>query len=438
MTSETQAQAPAQVPMTPWARIKAIAGGSAGNLVEWFDWFAYSAFSLYFAKTFFPRGDSTAQLLQTAAVFAVGFLMRPVGAWIMGLYADRVGRKAALTLSVGVMSAGSFAVALIPGYATIGVAAPILLTLCRMIQGLSLGGEYGASATYMSEMAGRERRGFWSSFQFSTLIAGQLMSVVVLMILQALLTRAQLEAFGWRIPFLIGGVLAIVVFWMRTGLEESASFNNAKQAGEPRARTMMLFLKHPKETAMIFALTAAGSLAFYAFTTYMQKFLKNTVGFSDEVATRINAASLLCYMLIQPLFGWLGDKVGRKHVMAFSFACLTLFTYPLMTTLAGTRDPLSAFLLVLAALVMLSGYTATNAVVKAEMFPAHVRALGVALPYALANAVFGGTAEYIALYLKQQHVEAYFYIYVSAIALGALVVALRLRDTAKHSQILED
>ena len=247
MTSETQAQAPAQVPMTPWARIKAIAGGSAGNLVEWFDWFAYSAFSLYFAKTFFPRGDLTAQLLQTAAVFAVGFLMRPVGAWIMGLYADRVGRKAALTLSVGVMSAGSFAVALIPGYATIGVAAPILLTLCRMIQGLSLGGEYGASATYMSEMAGRERRGFWSSFQFSTLIAGQLMSVVVLMILQALLTRAQLEAFGWRIPFLIGGVLAIVVFWMRTGLEESASFNNAKQAGEPRARTMNCFSNTPKK-----------------------------------------------------------------------------------------------------------------------------------------------------------------------------------------------
>ena len=435
MTAESTAAA---TPMRPWARIKAIAGGSAGNLVEWYDWFAYSAFSLYFAGTFFPRGDQTAQLLQTAAVFAVGFLMRPVGAWIMGLYADRVGRKAALTLSVGVMSAGSFAVAMIPGYNVIGVAAPVLLTLCRMIQGLSLGGEYGASATYMSEMAGRERRGFWSSFQFSTLIAGQLVSVIVLLVLQALLTRPQLESFGWRIPFVIGGAMAIVVFWMRSGLDESASFRNAQDAGEPRARTMMLFAQHPRETAMIFVLTAAGSLAFYAFTTYMQKFLKNTVGFSDEVATRINAASLLAYMLIQPLFGWLGDKVGRKNVMAVSFLALTVFTYPLMTTLADTHDPVMAFILVLAALTMLSGYTATNAVVKAELFPAHVRALGVALPYALANAVFGGTAEYIALFLKQQHVEPWFYIYVSAVALAAGIVALRLRDTARHSLILED
>lgn len=425
-------------PMSVWARVKAIAGGSAGNLVEWYDWFAYSAFSLYFARSFFPQGDQTAQLLQTAAVFAVGFLMRPVGAWIMGLYADRVGRKAALTLSVGVMSAGSFAVALIPNYATIGVAAPILLTLCRMLQGLSLGGEYGASATYMSEMAGRERRGFWSSFQFSTLIAGQLLSVGVLLVLQAFLTRPQLEEWGWRIPFVIGGALAIVVFWMRTNLKESQSFENAKAEGQPRARTMMLFLQHPKETAAIFVLTASGSLAFYAFTTYMQKFLKNTAGFSDEVATRINAATLLIYMLLQPLVGWIGDKVGRKWMLAFTFTCLTLFTYPLMTTLAGTRDPFVAFALVMAALVMLSGYTATNAVVKAELFPAHVRALGVALPYALANAVFGGSAEYVALFLKSRNVEPWFYLYVSALALAALVVALRLRETSRHSRILED
>ena len=169
-----------QAPMTPFARIKAIAGGSAGNLVEWYDWFAYSSFSLYFAKVFFPAGDATAQLLQAAAVFAVGFLMRPVGAWIMGLYADRAGRRAALTLSVGLMSVGSFAIALIPGYAAIGVAAPILLTTARLVQGMSLGGEYGASATYMSEMAGKARRGFWSSFQFVTLIAGQLTALVVL------------------------------------------------------------------------------------------------------------------------------------------------------------------------------------------------------------------------------------------------------------------
>jgi MHS family alpha-ketoglutarate permease-like MFS transporter len=425
-------------PMSLWARIRAIAGGSAGNLVEWYDWFAYSAFSLYFARSFFPQGDQTAQLLQTAAVFAVGFLMRPVGAWLMGLYADRAGRKAALTLSVGVMSAGSFAVAMIPSHATIGVAAPVLLTLCRMLQGLSLGGEYGASATYMSEMAGRARRGFWSSFQYSTLIGGQLLSVGVLLVLQALLTRPQLEAWGWRIPFVIGGLLAIVVFWMRANLRESQSFENAKAAGEPRARTMMLFLQHPKETGVIFVLTAAGSLSFYAFTTYMQKFLKNTAGFSDEVATRINAACLLIFMFLQPLVGWLGDRFGRKTMLAFTFGSLTLFTYPLMTTLGATRDPFVAFGLALTALILLSGYTATNAVVKAELFPARVRALGVALPYAIANSVFGGSAEYVALYLKSRNVEPWFYLYVSAMAFAALIVTLRLRETSRHSLILED
>jgi MHS family alpha-ketoglutarate permease-like MFS transporter len=349
-----------------------------------------------------------------------------------------VGRKAALTLSVAVMSVGSFVVALIPGYDTIGVAAPILLTVARMVQGLSLGGEYGASATYMSEMAGRVRRGYWSSFQFSTLIAGQLSSVIVLMILQALLTRAQLQDWGWRIPFVIGGILAIVVFWMRQSLDETHSYKRSKEAGAPQANTLMLFAKHPKEAAMIFTLTASGSLAFYAFTTYMLKFLQNTAGFTDRVTTWINAASLLCYMLVQPAFGWLGDRVGRKNVLIVAFTGLVILPYPLMTTLAHTHDPFVAFLLVMAALLTLSGYTATNAVVKSELFPTHIRALGVALPYALANAVFGGSAEYVALWLKQQHVEPYFYFYISAVALAALLVAIRMRDTSVHSLIEEE
>src|SRR5258706_1627866 len=188
------------VRLTPLARIKAILGGSAGNLVEWYDWFAYSSFSLYFAKVFFPAGDQTAQLLQTSAVFAVGFIARPVGAWLMGVYADRAGRRAALTLSVSLMCFGSLIVAFAPGYASIGAAAPVILVIARLIQGLSLGGEYGASATYMSEMAGRARRGFWSSFQFTTLIAGQLCALAVLIVLQHTLSAAVLSDSGWRAP----------------------------------------------------------------------------------------------------------------------------------------------------------------------------------------------------------------------------------------------
>src|SRR3990167_7371135 len=214
--------------LTPLARAKAILGGSAGNLVEWYDWFAYSSFALYFAPHFFPKGDQTAQLLQAAAIFAVGFLARPLGAWLMGLYADRAGRKTALTLAVAMMCAGSLLIAVTPDYAAIGAAAPLILLLARLLQGLSVGGEYGASATYMSEMAGRARRGFWSSFQYVTLIMGQLVALAVLILLQQFMDKADLEAWGWRIPFVIGAGLAVVVFWIRSGLDESASFLAAK------------------------------------------------------------------------------------------------------------------------------------------------------------------------------------------------------------------
>ncbi|WP_377370570.1 MFS transporter [Phenylobacterium ferrooxidans] len=424
--------------LTPMQRFRAILGGSAGNFVEWYDWFVYSSFALYFAKHFFPKGDETAQLLQAAAVFAVGFLARPIGAWFMGLYADRAGRKAALTVSVSMMCAGSFAIAIIPDYSMIGTAAPVALVLARLVQGLSLGGEYGASATYMSEMAGRKRRGFWSSFLFVTLILGQLTALGVLILLQNILSPEDLAQWGWRIPFAIGGVLAIVVFWIRTGLEESQSYLTAQAEGAERSRTMLLFVKFPKETATIFALTSAGSLAFYAYTTYMQKFLVNTSGFTKDMATAITAAALLVYMIAQPAFGALSDVVGRKATLLAAFLLGSIFTYPIFSRIAVTSDATMAFALMCALVLILSGYTAVNAVLKAELFPAHVRALGVALPYATANAIFGGTAEYVALWFKKEGMESGFYVYVASIMAIAFLVALTLRDTNKHSLITED
>ena len=424
-------------PLSALGRIKAILGGSAGNLVEWYDWFAYSSFALYFAKHFFPKGDQTAQLLQAAAVFAVGFMARPVGAWLMGLYADWKGRRAALTFSVALMSAGSFAIALIPDYAAIGVAAPALLVTARLVQGLSLGGEYGASATYMSEMAGARRRGFWSSFQFLTLIAGQLTALSVLIVLQRTLPPADLEAWGWRIPFVIGGLLAVVVFWIRTGLSETRSYLAAKAEGARRAETGMLLRDHPRETLSIFGLTCAGSLGFYAYTTYMQKFLVNTAGFTKDTATAVTAGVLVIYMLIQPLVGHVSDFIGRRTTMTIGFGLGAVATYPAFTLIANAGSPWAAFGLMLLLVTILSGYTAINAAVKAELFPTHVRALGVALPYALANAIFGGTAEYVALWFKQSGAESGFYIYVSvAMAVAALICA-RLPNTNATKLILE-
>lgn len=417
-------------------RLRSILGGSAGNLVEWYDWYVYSAFSLWFAPVFFPAGDRTSELLGAAAVFAVGFVVRPLGAWLMGTYADRRGRKAGLTLSVALMCAGSFVIACTPGQRTIGALAPAILVLARLVQGLSVGGEYGASATYLSEMATSARRGLWSSLQYVTLIAGQLLALAVLMVLQATLGKAALAAWGWRIPFVIGGLLSIGVFWLRRGLVETPSFTALEEGGaQTRSSPFRLMREHPREAAIVIGLTSGGTLAFYAYTTYLQKFLVLTAGFEKETATRITAAALFVFMLLQPVVGALSDRVGRRPIMIAFGVLGTLATYPIFRTLGQTRDPVTAFALALAALVIVSGYTAINAVVKAELFPAEIRTLGVALPYAIANTVFGGTAEYIALWLKSRGVERLFYVYVTVMIAASLIVYIRMRDTRAHSRI---
>ncbi len=387
---------------------------------------------------FFPKGDQTAQLLQTAAVFAVGFFARPVGAWIMGVYADRAGRKRALVASVGLMCLGSLMVAVVPGYRSIGAAAPAVLTLARLIQGLSVGGEYGASATYMSEMAGKARRGLWSSFQFATIIGGQLTALAVLILLQHTLTPAQLGAWGWRIPFAIGAVLALVVFWIQSGLEETASFVATEARQRSRSLTLRLLRDHPRETATVFVLSSAGGLTFYCFTTYMQKFLTNTAHFSRDAATGVSAVSLVVYLALIPLYGWLGDRVGRRPLLVASFGLGALAAWPIMSAIARATDIGSALALVCLAIVLLAAYSAVNAVVKAELYPGHLRALGVALPYAVGNAVFGGTAEYVALAFKQAGRESAFYIYVAIVEAAACAAALLMRDTQAHSLIAED
>jgi MFS transporter, MHS family, alpha-ketoglutarate permease len=375
-------------------------------------------------------------------VFAVGFFARPVGAWIMGVYADRAGRRAAMTASVSLMCFGSLVIALTPGHAVIGSAAPVILLVARLLQGLSVGGEYGASATYMSEMAGKARRGFWSSFHYVTLILGQLLALGVLILLQRTMPESVLADWGWRIPFFVGALLAVVVFWIRLGLQESKSFEKAKAEakveGVETSQSRLLFLKHPKETLMVMGLTAAGSLSFYAYTTYMQKYLVNSAGFDKNQATEITAAALICFMLAQPLMGWVSDMVGRKKMLISAFGIGALMAYPAFTAIASAGSPVLAFAILFGALLVQSAYTSISGVIKAELFPTHVRALGVALPYALANAAFGGTAEYAALWFKGAGIEQAFFIYVGAMSAIAFLVAIFMRDTQLKSAILED
>jgi MFS transporter, MHS family, alpha-ketoglutarate permease len=418
-------------------RLRSIFGGSIGNLVEWYDWYVYSAFSLYFAKAFFPPANQTVQLLNAAAVFAVGFLVRPFGGWLMGRYADRHGRRAALTISVLLMCAGSLLIAVTPSYATIGVAAPALLVIARLMQGVSVGGEYGASATYLSEMAGPTHRGFWSSFQYVTLIMGQLLALAVLLVLQRWLTVPQLEDWGWRIPFAIGAACAVVAVVVRRNIAETAAFTRARTATPVPGATLSSLRAHPRAVATVIGLTAGGTVAFYTFTTYAQKFLVNTAGFSKSDATLVSAASLAIFMCVQPLVGAISDRVGRRPVLMTFGVLGTLGTVPLMTALGRTSSTGSALLLLVLALLAISGYTAINAVVKAELFPTGVRALGVAFPYAIAVSIFGGTAEYLALWLKSIGHEAWFYWYVTACIIASLVVYATMPET-RHSETMAE
>ncbi|GAB3830450.1 MFS transporter [Hymenobacter jeollabukensis] len=428
----------ASPPRTTSARIRSIISGSIGNLVEWYDWYVYSAFALYFAPVFFPSGNLTLQLLNSAAVFAVGFLMRPLGGWLMGTYADSHGRKAALLLSVLLMCAGSLLIALTPGFAQIGWAAPVLLVLARLLQGLSVGGEYGTSATYLSEMADARHRGFYSSFQYVTLLAGQLLALLVQLGLQQLLTPAELQRWGWRVPFVIGAAAALVALYLRRHMAETASFSE-QQAAEADVVTeskLRVLLRHPREVLTVVGLTLGGTIVFYTFTTYAQKFLVNTAGFSREQAAQISFWTLAVALVLQPLIGALSDRVGRRPVLLFFGVGATLGTVPLLTLLAHTTNAWAAFGLLVLAIVVMSGYTAINAVVKAELFPTHIRALGVGLPYALTVAIFGGTAEYIALQAKQWGLEPAYYWYVTLCAALSLLVYWHMADT-KHTSRIE-
>ncbi len=417
-------------------RLKAILVGSLGNLVEWYDFYCYAAFSLYFSSAFFPKSDPVAQSMSTAAIFALGFFVRPIGGLLFGYIGDRYGRRLALMASVLLMCGGSLLIACSPTYASVGVVAPVILLLARLLQGLSLGGEYGSSATYLSEMATSKHRGFYASFQYVTLIGGQLTALVVLLVLQNfVLDTAELKAWGWRIPFFIGAGLAIVALIMRSDLPETSAFEAQRKRNTGRTGGLKLLLQHPRECLIVIGLTMGGTLAFYVYTTYMQKFLKLSVGLTDAQTTAVSAGSLVFAALLQPLYGALSDKIGRKPLL-LGFAVLgTLFTVPLLTAIQHAQGPWEAFGLIACAWLIVSGYTSINAVVKAELFPAAIRATGVGVPYAIAVSVFGGSAEYIALWFKQQGMEGGFYWYATAVIACTLLVNLLMRDTRRHSKI---
>ncbi|WP_242910011.1 MFS transporter [Actinomadura terrae] len=420
---------PARPARVPW---KAVIGGSVGNMVEWYDWFVYASFATYFASAFFPKGNETAQLLNTAGIFAVGFFMRPVGGWLLGRFADRRGRKAALTLTVTLMSGSALLIAVAPTYGAVGYLGALVLLVARLLQGLSVGGEYAASATYLTEATPPGRRGFASSFQYVSMTAGQLGGLGLQIVLQQTMTEEALKSYGWRIPFAVGAVAAAVVFYLRRSLLETDAFDEQERRPEETGAgrgTLRELAAHRREAALVVALTMGGTLAYYTYTTYLTKYLSNTAGLEKSTASLVSFCALFAFMWLQPLAGALSDRIGRRPLLIGFGIGGTLGTVPLMTALSGVDGFGGALVLSLAGLVIVTGYTSINAVVKAELFPTHVRALGVALPYAVANALFGGTAEYVALWFKKAGAESGFYWYVAGCAAVSLVVYVCMRET---------
>ncbi|MGQ2931565.1 MAG: MFS transporter, partial [Sphingopyxis sp.] len=377
------------------------------------------------------EGDRTAQLINVAAIYAAGFLIRPLGGWYFGRYADRHGRRAAMIASVLLMGAGSLLVAILPTYATIGAAAPALLLVARLMQGFSTGGQYGAAATYLSEIAEPGKRGFYASFQFVTLIGGQLFALLTVFLLQTAMSDVAIREWGWRIPFFLGAVLAGVFILFRDAMHETA-----EPAGKgDEAGSLRTLMQHPRAMLTVMALSAAGAVTLYTFTTYMQKYLVNTAGMDVTIASRTMLIVTFAFLLLQPLLGLLSDRIGRRTNLLIFSGGMALFAVPLLGAIGKAQTMGSALLLTFAALAIMSFYTSVSGLFKAELFPANVRALGVGLGHAIASAIFGGTAEYAALTLKQMGHEQVFAWYVSAICAVAFVVALRMREPRAHGHL---
>ncbi|MGF6396265.1 MFS family transporter [Pseudomonas plecoglossicida] len=419
-------------PLTRKERTTAIVGVCSGNLVEWYDFFIYAYTSIYFASLFFPAGDQTSQLLATAGIFAVGFFMRPLGGWIFGYIADTRGRKISMIISVFMMCGGSLMIAVMPTYASIGVAAPVLLVLARLMQGLSVGAEYGTGATYISEVSSAGRRSFFGSFQYMTIIAGQLLALLTVAVLQMLLSEQELKAWGWRVPFLIGALASIVVVYLRRTMRETATEQDMKRKESGSIRALM---QHKRAVLLTFTITIGCSLYFYTFTAYMQKFLVVSVGLAAPTVSIIMAAALVIFMFCQPVFGLLADRIGVRRNMIIFGVLSTFLVIPLLTAIKNVHDPLSAFALVLCGLLIAAFYTPVTGVLKADLYPPTVRALGVGLPYALGNAMFGGTAEYVALSFRSMGREDVFYVYVAAIGAITLISAWLMPDMGKHGYL---
>ncbi|MCZ0210558.1 MFS transporter [Streptomyces achromogenes] len=404
-----------------------LVAASVGNAVEWYDWYAYTFLATYIAAAVFPKGtgNSLVPLLSTFAVFAVGFFMRPVGGLLMGAVADRRGRRAALTVTILLMGGSSLLVGLTPTYASAGVAAPVVLVAARLLQGLSVGGEFAASTTFLVESAGPGRRGLFSSFQYVSTTAGQLVASGIATLLVDTLDGPSMDGWGWRVPFWLGGAFSLVGFWIRRGAAETRS---AEQRQAPRPGLFEALRRHPRQSLLIAGITAGGTIAYYTWTSYLPTYAELNAGVAKSDALLVSTISLAFFAVLQPLGGLLSDRVGRRPLLLGFGVGFAVLCVPLLHAL---RDSFAVLLLVsCAGMVLLTGFTSVSAAVNAEVFPPRVRAAGIGFPYSLTVALFGGTAPYVGTLFKDLGHSGLFPWYVAVLCLLSSLVYLRLPETA--------
>ncbi|EAI5415501.1 MFS transporter [Campylobacter coli] len=410
--------------LTRAKKIRSIVAASSGNLVEWFDFYIYAFTATYFAHTFSTSDNPIVQQINAFGVFAAGFFMRPIGSWLFGSLADKVGRKKSMVVSVVLMALGSFMIAALPSKDVVGDFAIILLLLARLIQGLSVGGEYGIAATYLSELATEGKRGFYSSFQYVTLIGGQLLAVASISIMLFFFSIDEMKDYAWRILFVVGGILALGSLLVRKVMNESATQIHKH---EDRGTLKALFTSSWKQFLMVLGITAGGSLAFYTITTYTKTFMENS-GMDKTLVNNLFLGALFILMIIQPLFGYIGDKIGHKRSLIIFCILAFVGIYPIFNLISSNAQSNASlvFILVVLLFIILSFYTSVAGIFKAKLFPEHIRALGTGLGYAISNAIFGGSAPWVALQFKNAGMENGFFVYIAVLTLLMFIATLCL------------
>ncbi|MEU3711692.1 MFS transporter [Streptomyces catenulae] len=409
---------------------RSVAAGAIGVFVHWFDWAAYAYLAGTVATVFFPAEDSTTGLLAVFGVFAVSFGIRPVGALVFGPLGDRIGRKRTLSLVIFLMSGATLCIGLLPGYASIGIAAPLLLVGLRLVQGFAAGGEFGSAASFLAESAPRGRRGFGVSWLEVGSLLGFLAGSFVFLLLSTGLDADQLTAWGWRVPFLVSAPLGVIGYFIRNKIEDTPEYRTLEASGTvPRSPARELLRHHKRELLQAAGLMAAMHVPFYAVLTYLVTYETDHLGHpADSAALLATAISLLGLVLV-PLFGLLSDRVGRKPVFVGATAALLVLATPafwlMRTGLVGT------WIAGLGLGVILAAILGTYAVWSAEVFPTRTRQSGLSVAYNITAALFAGTVPYLMTVLISATGSTLVPgPYLMVFAVGGLVAALSLRETA--------